>query len=466
MTETVNDTDINDFDDFEGGAKEQRAELRERQKQAALYNLKRGGLFWIGLLLLVGGGFAYNHFTSPDGDDDIDVVPIVTGTPKLSNRTTDVDADDLSKVNAARIVNENNIVSEARATQKTYIGSVALEESAVVVPSEETAVDENEAVTTTDDITALNLPTVPVPTPDSTPSYLPEPAKTGSTQTGNTNNDKRWSVNDEVRDAKNSAKLIEQELISVRKAATTVRPSSSTVFVSAPDYGRDDRGDDAFGYDNSDEFDEPLPIIIDESGNTVEDRSSPVINGPTKRVTLNQGEKLLAFVTVGYDSDAPGPIEIEIVTPPLDGAIAIDMNPKVVGENVIAEFSTVSYKGVSYPVNAVMINSESLRQGYVDDVDTHFFERWIPFLIAGYASGYSDSLRSGTSTINADGDEVTENDRIDDSEDRWRFAAGKALDRTLPRLERQIDRPATLTIDNFSQVGIWFLEGATLEVRK
>lgn len=207
-------------------------------------------------------------------------------------------------------------------------------------------------------------------------------------------------------------------------------------------------------------------MYIDETGAVSEGSVDIQVSGMSRTITVPQSEKLSAFVTVGYNSDQPGPIEIEIVTPPLDGATAISKAPRVVGERVIAEFDEIYYKGKRHPVTALMINPESLRPGYVDDVDHHYFARWAPFLLAAFAGGYAETLKTGTSTINTDGSTVNENNGIPDSDDQIRYALGKGLDRALPILEQQIDRPSTLTINNFSQVGVWFLEDAQMEVSK
>ena len=176
-------------------------------------------------------------------------------------------------------------------------------------------------------------------------------------------------------------------------------------------------------------------------------------------VSVEPNDMFLAQVVVGYNSDQPGSIGLEILTPPLDGAQLVTSDITPVGETILAKFSSIRFRGVTSPIKAVSINPENFAQGYASDVDHNYIERWGPFLIGAFGEKWAESLTNTTTQRQPDGSVVSEKSPISDDK-RVEYTVTAGLGQILPMMKSQIDRPSTYTLNGGDQIAVWILEAA------
>ena len=116
------------------------------------------------------------------------------------------------------------------------------------------------------------------------------------------------------------------------------------------------------------------------------------------------GRGLYARTLYAVDSDYPGPVLLELLEPPLAGAVAAGQF-SLVGERLVLRLTRLEYRGRSVPVDAWAVGLDCACYGVEGEVDRHWFERVLLPSAVSFAEGFLTALgRAAESVIVGDGD--------------------------------------------------------------
>ena len=115
------------------------------------------------------------------------------------------------------------------------------------------------------------------------------------------------------------------------------------------------------------------------------------------------GTGLYARTMYAVDSDYPGPVLLEILEPPLAGAVASGAFTPV-GERLTLRLSRVEYRGRSFGVDAWAAGLDCACYGVDGEVDSHWFERVLLPASVRFAEGFLTALSRPRETVIVGGD--------------------------------------------------------------
>ena len=110
------------------------------------------------------------------------------------------------------------------------------------------------------------------------------------------------------------------------------------------------------------------------------------------------GTGLYARTMYAVDSDYPGPVLLEILEPPLAGAVASGAFT-LVGERLVLRLSRLEYRGRSSAVDAWAAGLDCACYGVDGDVDSHWFERVLLPSAVRFAEGFLTALSRPSETV-------------------------------------------------------------------
>ena len=110
------------------------------------------------------------------------------------------------------------------------------------------------------------------------------------------------------------------------------------------------------------------------------------------------GSGLYARTMYGVDSDYPGPVLLEILEPPLAGAVASGAFA-LVGERLTLRLSRLEYRGRRYAVDAWAAGLDCACYGVGGEVDSHWFERVLLPSAVRFAEGFLTALSRPRETV-------------------------------------------------------------------
>ena len=116
------------------------------------------------------------------------------------------------------------------------------------------------------------------------------------------------------------------------------------------------------------------------------------------------GDGLYARTMYAVDSDYPGPVLLEILEPPLAGAVASGAFT-LVGERLVLRLTRLEYRGRSHGVDAWAAGLGCACYGVAGEVDSHWFERVLLPSAVRFAEGFLTALSRPSETVVV-GDEV------------------------------------------------------------
>ena len=112
---------------------------------------------------------------------------------------------------------------------------------------------------------------------------------------------------------------------------------------------------------------------------------------------ISAGDGLYARTVHAVDSDYPGPVLLEILEPPLAGAVAAGAFT-LVGERLVLRLDRLEYRGRSVPIDAWAVGLDCACYGVSGEVDRHFFQRVLLPAAVRFAEGFLTALgRAGES---------------------------------------------------------------------
>ena len=102
---------------------------------------------------------------------------------------------------------------------------------------------------------------------------------------------------------------------------------------------------------------------------------------------VEAGTGLYARTVYAVDSGLPGPVVLEVLEPPLDGARATGGFERV-GERMVLRLDRLSHRGASVPVDAWAVGPDCACFGVAGEVDRHVFERVVLPAAVRFAEGF------------------------------------------------------------------------------
>ena len=105
---------------------------------------------------------------------------------------------------------------------------------------------------------------------------------------------------------------------------------------------------------------------------------------------IGAGEGLYGRVLYTVDSDLGGPVLIEILEPPVAGAVATG-GFTLVGERLVLRLGRLEWRGESRAIDAWGVDLDCACYGLAGEVDSHYFARVVLPAAIGFADGFLTS---------------------------------------------------------------------------
>ena len=115
------------------------------------------------------------------------------------------------------------------------------------------------------------------------------------------------------------------------------------------------------------------------------------------------GRGLYARTLYAVNSDYPGPVLLELLEPPLAGAVVAGAFGRV-GERLTLRLSRLEYRGRSVPVDAWAVGLDCACYGIEGEVDRHWFARVLLPGAVRFAEGFLDAISRADETVIVNGD--------------------------------------------------------------
>ena len=139
------------------------------------------------------------------------------------------------------------------------------------------------------------------------------------------------------------------------------------------------------------------------SARPAEEEPPPAAPGPPAlTLDVEAGRPLYARTLYEVNSDFPGPVLIEILEPPLGGAVATGTFTQV-RDSMVLRLTRVENDGMSVPVDGWAVGLDCACFGIEGDVDRHWFDRVIMPAAVAFVEGWSRALARPQTTVNVDG---------------------------------------------------------------
>ena len=110
------------------------------------------------------------------------------------------------------------------------------------------------------------------------------------------------------------------------------------------------------------------------------------------------GRGVYARTLYAVDSDYPGPVLLELLEPPLAGAVASGAFTPV-GERLVLRLARLEYRGRSVPVDAWAVGLDCACYGVEGEVDSHWFSRVLLPSAVRFAEGFLTALSRPRETV-------------------------------------------------------------------
>ena len=120
---------------------------------------------------------------------------------------------------------------------------------------------------------------------------------------------------------------------------------------------------------------------------------------------IASGRGLYARTLYAVDSDYPGPVLLELLEPPLAGAVASG-GFSLVGERLVLRLDRLEYRGRSVPVDAWAVDPGCACYGVEGEVDSHWFSRVLLPSAVRFAEGFLGALSRPNETVIVQGGDL------------------------------------------------------------
>ena len=135
--------------------------------------------------------------------------------------------------------------------------------------------------------------------------------------------------------------------------------------------------------------------------------------GPSALPAVRAGEGFYARTLYAVNSDYPGPVVIELLEPPLAGAVVTGRFSRV-GERMVLRLLQLDWRGERVAVEGWGVGLDCACFGVAGEVDRHWFARVLLPAAVRFASGFLAAVSRADETLVFDGDVRYERRRGDD----------------------------------------------------
>ena len=140
---------------------------------------------------------------------------------------------------------------------------------------------------------------------------------------------------------------------------------------------------------------------------TLEERDSGASESPraadSSLPRIAAGRGFYARTLYAVNSDYPGPVLLELLEPPLAGAVVSGTFARA-GERLTLRLSRLEYRSRSLPVDAWAVGLDCACYGVEGEVDRHWFSRVLLPAAASFAEGFLDAISRSEETVIVNGD--------------------------------------------------------------
>ena len=201
-------------------------------------------------------------------------------------------------------------------------------------------------------------------------------------------------------------------------------------------------------------------LVMAEAYNPYSNRNK--VSSSEFKVTL--GSQFYATMAFAIVSDDAGPALAKVEEGPLKGAkLQGTYTLNTLSKAVNIKYDKMSFKGQTYPINAIAYNLETQRPVMVDSVDNHYMERFGGLFMSSFIKGYADTLNNSTTTVGDSGNTTTINNPIEKESDRVKKALGEPATEIANVLKQNVNRPITVYVNKDRSSGVYFLDDIVIK---
>ena len=144
---------------------------------------------------------------------------------------------------------------------------------------------------------------------------------------------------------------------------------------------------------------------------------------------VRAGDGFYARTLYGVDSDYPGPVVLELLQPPLAGAV-VHGGFERVRQRLVLRFTSLTWRGRTWPIDAWGVDPQCACYGIEGEVDRHFLSRVVLPAAARFAEGFLDAVAMPARTITMH-DGTVLHERSEGGTEEGLYAGAAAATRTL-----------------------------------
>lgn len=186
------------------------------------------------------------------------------------------------------------------------------------------------------------------------------------------------------------------------------------------------------------------------SGKTIGDEKAS-FSGKTQ--LADAGDVFYANLDTMINSDLSGPVRATIYGGKFDKAVLIG-SAKLFDEYLIVEFDKMSYMGKTYSIKAIAVDPATTSIGLQDDVDRHYFSRFVAVLGAAFLQGYGDAVVRSNQHIAVGATGGIYQSTVIPESKFGMVALGEVGKAAAEMIKPYAKRPITVTKDRNSSIGI------------
>lgn len=202
---------------------------------------------------------------------------------------------------------------------------------------------------------------------------------------------------------------------------------------------------------------EIVAISYDAASPRPEDEAPPAAapGPPAVTLAIEAGRPLYARTLYEVNSDFPGPVLLEILEPPLAGAVATGAFTRV-RDAMVLRLARIEIGGVSSAVDGWAVGLDCACFGIDGEVDRHWFDRVIVPAAVAFVEGWATAIARPQTTVNVDGGVVVQSTAAATSEERLYEGIAAATGPAAAMLQEDAPRQMTVRIPRNTELAVTF----------
>ena len=201
----------------------------------------------------------------------------------------------------------------------------------------------------------------------------------------------------------------------------------------------------------------PEIVAVSYAAAAAEEEPPTAVAGPPAIVpAVEAGRPLYARTLYEVNSDFPGPVLIEILEPPLYGAVATGAFSQV-RESMVLHLTRLEIDGVSVAVDGWAVGLDCACFGIEGEVDRHWFDRVIMPAAIAFVEGWTRAVARPETTVNIDGGIVVQSTAEATSRQRVYEALAAATGPAAAVLQEDAPGAMTVSIPRDTELAVTFV---------